>query len=651
MSKEVFEGSSLKIKAKLFREGRRESGTATLIYLRDGAEVSRKSLDVRKHWVEETYELPNVPDDKAFYMFTWRLEHGTGVAGIDEPVRVWPKTCKVKLTFPDGKPAKRAPFKLKFSDRHVADYETNDSGEYACTLTRRATFELVPDAANPLLKFKPGKEVGRQREAEVSPWTAEIYTPEAPTESPRKQYVNLVSADDNEAAGHDGQGEEIFFRVGPRGLKSASTRSVGGISQIYVKLKLADRTKRTAGLATILQASTVERVGADEVKATVPLQGDGTARFVLRLGRGGGEKCELKIGVAPDCGDDTRSFINWRKIWIEPASAAGTAVEVDAAIEALKPVFVEAIKTAATTIDPAQVRASTIPGTELGIAKTDVLIIGDHNEKKFRNQIARAQPKLTAYALFCDLQIDGGTADTWLARQVSAENADRVTFNGGGSVAGWEFKATEFAGFDKDDNLLLPRSLHSGQPAAKAKWKDDTGAWHDIPAGDVHVRPTADNQPGKVQVRYPAALVNKLATMNCSLNVQIIAVSDTFNGWAPNGTTGVVIALRHLKTVRAAAEYQKTVVHEIGHQMRQLQSGVPEGLDRADHDRYYTGRGHSGGHCAEGISGAVFNGAGKLTGRADTTCVMYGEGADERPITFCAKCKPFVLAETLRSLG
>lgn len=650
MSKEVFEESTLKVRAKLFREGKRDSGTATLIFMRDGVETSRKSLDVRKHWIEESYTLPKVPDDKAFYLFTWRLEHGTGVVGIDEAVRVWPKTCTVKLTFPDGKEAKGIPFKLKFDDRHVADFETNTHGEYACTLTRRATFEVVSSPSNPILKFKPGKEVGRQREAEVSPWKAEIYAPTTPDESPRKQYVNLTPEDFGEGLGHDGVGPEIAFVVGPSGKKDASSRPTGAVTELFVKVTLSDLTKRTKELATLLRASELERVSATEFKAVVPIRGDGCARFVLRLGRGGGEKCEIKVGVTPECADDSRSYINWRKIWVEPAIPAGSVAEVDAAIEALKTVFVEAVKTATTVIDPTPVVGATIPGAELGIAKTDVLIIGDHNESRFRNQIVNAKPGLTAYALFCDLQIDAGRSESVLQQQVTAENADRVTFDGV-RCAGWEFRAQTFPGFDANENLVVPRSLHTGNPAASAEWLNSDGNWIAIPPANVKVLPTADNAPGKVQVKYPPALVTKLGRANRSLRVRTAVVSDTFNGWAPNGTTGVVIALRHLNSVRDAEGYQKTVVHEIGHQFRQLKGSVPDGLDRNDHGRYYTGRGHSGGHCADGIAEGTFNGGGRLTGQGSCKCVMYGEGADERPITFCDRCKPFVLAEPLGSLG
>lgn len=651
MSKnDVFEGSTLKIRAKLFREGRRETGTARLVMLRDGEEISSKTLSVRKHWIEEPYTLPDVPDHKTSYLFSWRLEHPTGVSGIDTAIRVWPRTCRVKLTRPDGAPAARQPFHLRFDDGHRADFEADDQGECACTLARRTNFEVRTPATTPILEFKPGKEVGRQREAVVSPWSAEIYAPEPPTERPAKQYVNLTPDDFGEGLGHDGVGPEIAFVVGPRGLKDATSRDPAGVREIFVQVKLSDLTRRTSELATVLRASELTRVSATEIKARVPVRPDGCARFVLRLGRGGGEKCEIKVGLTEACAEDTRSFINWRKIWLEPVTAAGANVEVDAAIDALKTVFVEAVKTATTTVTASSIPGATIPGAELGLPQANVLIVGDHNEKRFRPQIANEHPGLTAYTFFCDLQIDAGKAESFVEKQVSAEASDRTTIDGR-DVVGWTFKAKEFSGFKPHKHLLLPRSLHTGNPSVTAEWRDASGTWHPFPVGNVSVRPTASNPKGVIDLEYPPLLVEALKTGNRSLRVRFCKVSDTFNGWAPNKTTGVVIALGHLTGPRDAEGYQKTIVHEIGHQMNQLDDTVPAGLDRNDHGRYYTGRGHSGGHCADGIDGGVFSGPDDLEGRTDCGCVMYGEGADERPITFCARCKPFVLAEPLGRLG
>lgn len=648
---EVFEGAKVKIRVKLHREGRKDEDTARLIIQQDGGTIQLHTLTVKKNWIEKELVVPKVPDDKESYMLTWRVDHATGVEGMDKSVRVWPKDCKVKLVDDQDAGVKDVAFRLKFTDGHVARFESGDGGERECSLTRKAQFVVEVDGPGKLQDFKPGKEVGRDRQAIVTTWKAEIYAPEEPVDSPAKQYVNLVTERTGDEIGHDGQGHLIRFVVGPEGKKDdAPGRRVGNTTKLYVRVTLDDMTKRSKDLPKLLEVEDFSR-SAKKLTGKVLFGDDGTAKFTLRLGRGGGEKCKIEVGLTKSYGEGEREYINWRKIWVEPAAPAGRAVEVDAAITALESVFIEGVKTADTTLNPGAVAGSTIPSAELGCGAGDVLIIGDHNEHSFRGQIRNEHDGLTAYAMFCDLQIDGGRAARWIEGTFTAEAADSVAFNGGGNTAGCSLSAGAFRAFDEDDELLLPRCVHDGNASATAEWCDDTGTWHAFDAGDVKVLPTATNAPGRVHIRYPVALVNELANGDCPFRVRINPVSETFNGWAPNGTTGVVIALRHLDKERTAAEYQKTVVHEIGHQLQQLRGTVPDGLLRITHGRYYTGRGHSGGHCADGIAALKYLAPGKLTGRDDATCVMYGEGSDSRPIDFCKRCKPFVLAEPVERLG
>jgi hypothetical protein len=74
----------------------------------------------------------------------------------------------------------------------------------------------------------------------------------------------------------------------------------------------------------------------------------------------------------------------------------------------------------------------------------------------------------------------------------------------------------------------------------------------------------------------------------------------------------------------------------------------------------YTGNGHMGPHCADGMSNAHYDGgAGKgdgylknFTGKKECTCIMYGENGQGSTCTgrFCARCSPFIKAERLTDL-
>lgn len=651
---DVFEGAKVKVRATLVPQGNKQEDTAELNILQDGSTIETHQLQVKRSAVEKQVTAPNVPDAKSFYTLSWRVAHGTGVNGIDESIRVWPKRCKVKLVYPDDTPAKNTAFELVYSTGQRASFETNDRGERECTLKHRAPFSIRILGGARLIRFKPGKEMGRDREAIVAPWSAEIYAPSAPMSPPARQFVNLTSEQTGQELGHDARGREIAIVVGPRGLKDATSRPRTSVQKIYIQLVLSDLTKRTEDVATLEGVDELTRPSPGLVRATATIGGDGCARFTLKLGRGGGEKCKLQVGVGPDCLDDKREFINWRKLWIEPAALAGKQVSVTDAVMALKDVFVEAEVTAMTEIDATLVPGSMIPGAEVGLGDEDLLIVGNHNEPQFRPQIVNAHPGLTAHALFCDLQIDGGRAgEVFLDSSFEAKASHYVSFDDGPlRVQGIEVLAAQIQGFDTKEKLLLPRSVFTGNPSVTATWRVGSAPPTAIPPDHVRVLPTVPNKPGGFRIRYPQELITAIqGNQKVRVSARCSIASKCYNGWAPDGTTGVVIALQTLSGPRKASGYQSTIVHEIGHQLKQVGEGAPAGLKREDHGRRYTGRGHSGGHCAHGIDASVFNGTGDLSGRKDCGCIMYGGGMSQRPNTFCSRCKPFVLAEPITRLG
>lgn len=113
----------------------------------------------------------------------------------------------------------------------------------------------------------------------------------------------------------------------------------------------------------------------------------------------------------------------------------------------------------------------------------------------------------------------------------------------------------------------------------------------------------------------------------------VVNVADGFyNGGAFTGTNLITLSTRTRWTDRPEAAQVQTVIHEIGHQF----GFAPDGSRVDAVPFHYTGHGHRGNHCAEGLSAAQRAQAdyGGLPG----TCVMFGENAATRQNRFCANC-------------
>ena len=132
-----------------------------------------------------------------------------------------------------------------------------------------------------------------------------------------------------------------------------------------------------------------------------------------------------------------------------------------------------------------------------------------------------------------------------------------------------------------------------------------------------------------------------------SITFQIQLAVGPYNG---SSTKNLLLIAAFNPNARPADKMNQTMVHEIGHALGMCadEITIPGIADpKAEHGRAYTGRGHSGGHCAKGVADADYNDATKSLGGKPGTCVMFGEGGGSRLRSYCDLCQKLLLPAAL----
>lgn len=189
-----------------------------------------------------------------------------------------------------------------------------------------------------------------------------------------------------------------------------------------------------------------------------------------------------------------------------------------------------------------------------------------------------------------------------------------ITIPVGENVTATEFRRKPlWRNIDPADNWLISaRYLRSGHPAT-----------------DIASRCTPVGGDPCYQIRInTAGLPAGPGRIELSVNV----ADGFYNGGAYTRSNLITMSTRARWVDRPSAAQVQTLIHEIGHQF----GFAPDGTSVDSVPFHYTGHGHRGNHCAEGLS---------ATQRAESdyggmpgTCVMFGENATTRRGRFCANC-------------
>lgn len=452
---------------------------------------------------------------------------------------------------------------------------------------------------------------------------------------------------------HPDRGSKLKVRVG---VVPEDGPSLAG-DEYFLKAEWAAEEELSArnDPKRALVGGKAEDWSGDGVGRVVKLAKDGAeAVFELQLGMAGGDEVTLSVGGTDACEDDKVVVKNLRKLFyqITHRKTLGAPVDMSSMTASLDEVGVEYERYGLETYEEGQKglpKGTFFDGAEVGLPGVRLSAIGDHNKKFFHEKLFKDTKKpLGVHVLMADLQVDGGTPSALVETHEPELDSDSVEVD----CARIPFKTA----LQDGKSALVAASWQSLAPKGHADYKKKGT----LGAANFEFRPLA--QQVVVKLSPPASELvgdGSGAKHPVKVRFKIKVVAGFYNGEADwKYGNWQIIATKQPNDARDALEDRpaeracQTLTHELGHTMSQVvtPTGAPPGLDHADHGRQYSGHGHSGSHCADGMSQGDFDGLESFQGRSDCTCVMYGEGADARTIHFCDRCKPFVRAARLTTL-
>jgi hypothetical protein len=643
----IFEETKLKLSLKVSK-GETPEKSVEFILLVDGEEHSKHTSNLQGTSFTWATVAPKIDDAKVKqwpYELKYQVKHGGDTHDAVECWTVWPKTLELEPKGHDspvqlkllqqGKPIKAPPKIAKDKTANVV-------------LKRPEGFSI--QAAFPwTVKNKDPIDSGQGRKLTVE-LERVLFQVEFDKLADGKylairQMVNVKSEKSKAELGTDAKGHEVALHVKVSGLieelsEEKLAESAG--MPVYVKATFGNKTKRTD--TRKLVADGVKTAG-DEQTGTVKLDKKGTATFRLELPLSGGETCKVEIGSTDTYGDDERSFETWRQLHFQISHPASlTKPDPMLYVASYDEVKVEMIEEPVGAIAAGSGPAgSWIDGNEVeaGFGR-QALVIGLHNEKvihklSFKNK----NDARYAHFLICDFQFDAGAKSSH-EFELPAAYLTGATLN---------IPLTDFENGD-DLPAALPTSIKNGKPAlTKLAWR--------IPSkkkkGEIAVANCtvdyANNQAtcGQISCTLPADVIaDHTAGENVFINFVIQLAVGPYNG---SSTKNLLLIAAYNPTARPEDKMVQTMVHEVGHALGMVASEIkiPGIADtKAEHGRAYTGRGHSGGHCAKGVSAADYSGGGSLGGKPGT-CVMFGEGGGSRLRSFCDLCQKLLLPAALNT--
>jgi len=648
---DIFEGSRI----TLFDDaitGHKDGAAVTFHILKGGVPFARVDTKVQNGRCSAQWEAPPVDDRLDSYHLSFHEEIDGRTYKIDRTYTVWPRWVHLEVLRDDD--GARFPY-FEFRVDNAGDLSqrlSNHQGECRVYLSKPAPVAFAAVAPGNFTVWVNDK--GRRRTVKAERrYPAEFVAPVKPsTGDTITQYVNLSTQNH----GLDAHGSTVRVTVGAQGDQKRALHERHGRpgDVIYLKAVFNRNTPRSTPACTLAAVEHLETSEAGLLKtatAQVRLGPERTASFLLELGLSGGDTCVLQVGTTKACADATLRFLNYRRIYYQLTYPNDLSKpSLDAMTLGLNQVFVEYKGYDTVTYDelesPKAPKGSWFDGA---MVSDDLparsVNIGDHNRGFFHHKFRDTHHPRGVHLLVCHTQFDGGMGKSQLRTLSSpaiVKTTPKIRFPPGTSGAKVYGVALDASG---TGGHVFERAFQDGGVGWRnARWNSGTQSGT-IQDDHVHVR--WREKRNVVTVKLPLEAVTRIETHNESIRVSIDVyfARGPYNGEADKN--------RQLIRWRSAKEggsqgMNGTMLHELGHSMKQTLKNVPPGLSESDHGRKYTGRGHQGPHCAEGVNAAVFNDASKtLRGRSDCACVMFGEGAPSRPIAFCAKCRPFVCAEDL----
>ncbi len=654
---DIFEKSTLTLTGDV-QSGHRRATEATFRILKNGLQFTSVSAPIKDRTAVATWECPELGDDDEPWVLSIKMEIEGREYNVTKTYKVWPRWVHLTaLRVADGKPFQF--FKLTAKQSASRAVVTDAKGECVVFLDEPApvTFEAV--APGEIKAWQ--KDTGRRRR-----FTAERkYRAEfvAPTKS-AKPYVQRVNLSTTKH-GRDQRGSLVVVKVGAAGdTKRRAKERLGHQGDVlYLRATFGRESKRDTPLPTISDAKNIHRsADGKTVTAEVHLGALGAAAsFKLELGLAGGDTCKLEVGSTPACADEAMEFTNLRELFYQLTYPAGLAepslAHMTTGLDQAKVKYTKYKSlTYAEGDAPTAPAGSWFDGPMVSADLAGRCVnIGDHNKGFFHAKFVDTHNPVGVHVLVCHVQFDAGVGDAQRAHvSIKVKRGDgKITFppDGGTKERGVAIDVSGVGG------QVLEMAFQDGGTGWRdarweslATWGPAKGAGGVIPDSHIDVKWRARRNVVTVQLPSKAAFLVSLG-IDVRVRLDVYYSLGTYNG----ESDGVRPNLQLIRVRPASDGGEKgmngTMLHELGHTIRQAVQNAPPGLDLATHGRTYTGRGHQGPHCADGLDAALYNDATKnLRGQKNCACVMYGEGADARPVAFCARCLPFVKAEDYRDI-
>ena len=654
---DIFEKSTITLTGEV-HSGHKKATEATFRILRNGLQLTTASAPLKDQRAETTWECPELGDDDDPYVLSFKMEIEGQEYNVTTTYKVWPRWVKATaLRVADDKPFQY--FKFKAQQGSSKDAITDTKGECVVYLSEPApvTFEAIaPGEIKTWVKDR-----GRKRTFKAErKYKAEFVAPKK-SAKPYTQLVNLSTGD----KGRDQKGSLVVVKVGAEGdTKRKAKQRLGHHGDvIYLKATFGRESKRNSPLPGISDAKNIQRSpDGKTVTAEVKLGALGEpAPFKLELGLAGGDTCKLEIGTTPACADQKMEFTNLRELFYQLTYPSGltepSLAHMTAGLDGAKIKYSKyKALTYAEGDTPAAPLGSWFDGPMVSANLTGRCVnIGDHNKGFFHAKFVDTHNPVGVHVLVCHVQFDGGVGNAQLAHvSVKVERSDgKVTFppSGGSQERGVAIDVSGVGG------QVLEMAFQDGGKGWRnarweslASWGPAKGSAGDIP--DDHIDVNWRQRKNVVTVKLPskAAFLVSLG-IDVRVHLDVYYSKGTYNGESDGARPNLQLIRVRPPSDGGEKGMNGTMLHELGHTIKQAVQTAPPGLDIATHGRTYTGRGHQGPHCADGLDAALYNDPSKnLRGQKNCACVMYGEGADERPVAFCARCLPFVKAEDYRDI-
>ncbi len=681
MAESYFENAELIINAVLKDKGffrtKRYSGPVKLSFMKGspGKEIDSKTVQAKDgSFPEVKWKAKEVEKSEEYYDLQVMCSYKK-VNKLLLEATIWPKETSIEVNDQDGKPKPACAFLVKQAGQADQKLNTDDKGKCGVTLLARAPYSISMAKSLEVAEDKQ-KTPGQFREHVLKVREvikAKFLTPKVdeepykadPDAAPAKiQLVNLTSKNPEgaELGGCDASGSKVVFTV------TADPPDTGKKGdKIFFEIEFGNESKRKEPKPELMASLPVlgKVIAGKKTTGYVKLDADaGKASFEVELGIAGGDTCTVKIGGTTEVGEGKIKLINWRKIYAQVTkTAAQTAPSLAEATKSMKKVFVDFEE---ATADMVSLSESDIPagavvdGTIIrkGLP-VKTLVVGAHNVAEFTKKMKprfKSEGLPCAHIIYCDVQLDADNAPVEASLDVLGVKTGQVQgmieFPGGGQVPGVMVPGSVIS----ESARFFPIDLKDGKDSVKeCKWEEvggtETGV---ITAADYKVDQIKHGDKLFIRLPEKAKLLSD-AGKTIKVTVKTAYANGWYAGWCTEPDSHVVVKLG-----AAAKNISQVIVHEVGHAFAQTAEDAATfpGLPAPPHGRYYTNdRGHSGGHCADGIADAYYK---DLTKRMDTaeaygqcTCVMFGAATQKvaDTLAFCTKCEPYAKAAPVISVS